>query len=233
MEKDNDLKSPILEKILEAGCAVVLFEMPVAGRGSSSRLFNPNLAKMPDGSMTNLLDFPLHEAFESFPARSQGQALGLFVAPVASMTEYFSEREDPPKIGMFGLSGGGWTATLAAATVPGINFAVSVAGSDPEESFFYDYEQRHPLIADLGYTKLYALTAELGTHFVHVYNSGDPCCFRPEGKNLEAMSETVSSHISSKANGSYRVFVDGSGVGHSVRPDTQQIIIDLVSSLTE
>lgn len=222
--------SPILSEILSRGCEVILFEMPHGGRASRPNS-NPHFAFMPDGTAIDLRDWPLHGAFEIFPKDYQAEALGLFVLPIHSMTAYLLEREIPPAIGMFGLSGGGWSTALAAATIPEIAFAVAVAGSDPQESLAYDYESSHPVIEEYGYVNLYVDAVASGTDFLHIYNSGDPCCFRAEGKDLEGLEQMVFELTSDNLDGSYEIFIDQSGEAHSVRPDTQEKILAKVDQL--
>lgn len=230
---ENQTYSPILFEILRLGCEVVLFGMPHGGRGSSSKNSNPHFAFMPDGTALDLRDWPAHGAFESFPEAHQAGALGVFILPVHSMTQYFLGREIPPAIGMFGLSGGGWATVLAAATIDEISFAVAVAGSDPEESLAYDYEQSHPIIEEYGYENLYADAVRSGTDFVHVYNSLDPCCFRAEGKDLYGLELRMSDLASNYPEGDYQIFVDESGDGHSIRPETESLILGKVETLRE
>src|SRR5262245_25842524 len=97
------------------------------------------------------------------------------------------------RIGMSGLSGGGWTTTLVGAIEPRLTHLYPVAGSMPFEvdidpavvglnvsSLRGDYEQSHQrfLRGIASYLDLYVLGASFPKRkAVHFYNAADTCCF--------------------------------------------------------
>ncbi len=72
---------------------------------------------------------------------------------------------------MVGLSGGGWTTTMATALNPEIAKGYSVAGDHPVESYDGDYEQQNP---PLEYSQAYSIAVN---RLLHIYNKYDTCCF--------------------------------------------------------
>jgi len=76
------------------------------------------------------------------------------------------------KIYMVGLSGGGWTTTMATAMNEQIIKGYSVAGDHPVESYIIgDYEQQNP---PLDYYDAYSIA---GDRLLHIYGQYDSCCF--------------------------------------------------------
>ena len=116
------------------------------------------------------------------------------------------------RIRMFGRSGGGWSATFAAAFDTRIQCSVSLFGTLPmrlrlpladEEPGplrdFGDYEQFGlVLYKRLDYLDLYAAAAYPSRRHAQVYNAVDDCCFNGNGKGDQVMTQFRSAYPSVK-----------------------------------
>jgi dienelactone hydrolase len=112
-------------------------------------------------------------------------ALGIFYLSMRRGLDYLARlpEVDTTRIGVTGLSGGGWQTVMLSALDPRVAVAVEVAGVGSRES-----NLTHPLDADeieaeapdllLGedYPELLALRAPRPT--LEIHNSLDSCCFR-------------------------------------------------------
>ena len=134
-------------------------------------LINPN-------PKTNV--FKTHDDFRKINDESYSP-LKFFIEPVIVSLNYALKSTHYNKVGMVGLSGGGWTTLMTAAVDPRIAFSYSVAGSIPREFWRTkgDWEQELPAISSIiNYYELYLIGA-LGKNRKsrHIYNLYDPCCF--------------------------------------------------------
>jgi hypothetical protein len=222
---------PLLQGALDAGCGVFVFEMPRGGYGMSQNNSNPVRATLESGEVIDLRDWPMHSAFVEMSREDQNSALSVFLQPVLSVLALLRNDHPTARIGMVGLSGGGWVTSVIPALTSKLDFAVSVAGSDPSESLAYDFEQSHPVLADVGYKEIYRMGVENGVNFYHVYNAGDPCCFDASSKDLNLLETEVSALISPSARGTYQIFVDSSEGGHEIRQETLALIFELIEEL--
>ena len=151
-----------------------------------------------------------------------------FLEPVVRAVTYAQQVLHIRHISMVGVSGGGWTTTLAAAVDPRITVSVSVAGSVPSylrspscppTAGTGDYEQIHPpLYAIADYLDLYVLAA-YGRHRGHlqVINQFDPCCsaglgYQTYGDFLRNLVERL------PRGGQYEMFLDSSHTAHIISP---------------
>jgi hypothetical protein len=125
---------------------------------------------------------------------------------------------------MIGISGGGWTTTLAAAVDPRIRVSVPVAGSLPmylrtppcaTAGDVGDYEQHEPtLFSMVDYLDLYVLGAYgRGRAQLQVLNQYDPYCFA--GVRYRTYSEMLKGVVHG-LHGRYDVFLDSSHHGHLI-----------------
>jgi len=156
-----------------------------------------------DGCDVLLLSMPLY-GVNADPVLSDHDELAQFESPTFSPIAYFMEpaaqaldealaRKPYSRVGMGGLSGGGWSTVLFAALDQRITHMYSVAGSMPFEvdidpdvaglitsSARGDYEQSYAPLYDIaGYLDLYLLGAQ-NRSAKHIYISADQCCFPPE-----------------------------------------------------
>lgn len=111
--------------------------------------------------------------------------LGLFYLWMRRGLDYLATRPDvdPTRIGMTGLSGGGWQTVVLSALDPRVKVAVEVAGiggyasnilqarnTDEAEDDAPDFNQ------EVDYSTLFAMRAPRPTLLIH--NAEDNCCFR-------------------------------------------------------
>jgi dienelactone hydrolase len=112
-------------------------------------------------------------------------ALGLFYLSMRHGLDYLAKlpEVDPSRIGVTGLSGGGWQTVILSALDPRVAVSVEVAGIGSHESNLThpvdtdEIEEDAPdLMQGEDYTELIALRAPRPTMEIH--NSVDSCCFR-------------------------------------------------------
>ncbi|NLF06527.1 MAG: hypothetical protein GX594_00900 [Pirellulaceae bacterium] len=135
-------------RLLQEGYTVMLMQMPIKGWNDDHSVVLPS-----GGTAT----FSHHDQmFQSLtpPAIPGGGVFRFFIEPVVQNINYFkSEVETPGNVAMIGISGGGWTAHLAAAVDPRIKLSIPIAGSAPlycrSEENWGDMEQVYaPLYAE-------------------------------------------------------------------------------------
>jgi dienelactone hydrolase len=112
-------------------------------------------------------------------------ALGLFYLAMRRGLDYLAElpQVDPSRLGVTGLSGGGWQTIVLSALDPRVAVMVEVAGFGSLESNIThpvdtDEIEETPtdFLAGEDYTNLVALRAPRPTLLIH--NAEDDCCFR-------------------------------------------------------
>jgi hypothetical protein len=150
-----------------------------------------------------------------------------FVEPVVQAVNYATQVMGIWRVAMIGLSGGGWTTTLAAAIDPRIKLSVSVAGSLP--TFLFDpadpcigpkdrgdIEQYHPVLYRIAnHLDLYILGAHgNGRGQLQVLNQYDSCCF--EGVRYRTYRPAVRDAVSRLRLGRFEVFLDSSHRQHKI-----------------
>lgn len=109
--------------------------------------------------------------------------LRLFLEPVTAIVDDLTDR-GVTNIGMFGLSGGGWTTAVYMAVDTRVLAGYSFAGSmpvyarswAPPSGALGDWEQRAIPALGVDYLDLYVLAAQ-GRRFVNIHNQWDDCCF--------------------------------------------------------
>jgi dienelactone hydrolase len=112
-------------------------------------------------------------------------ALGLFYLAMRQGLDYLAAlpEADPQRLGVTGLSGGGWQTIVLSALDPRVKVAVEVAGFGSLQTNIthpVDTDEVEEDAADfckgMDYTTLVALRAPRPTMLVH--NANDNCCFR-------------------------------------------------------
>jgi hypothetical protein len=106
---------------LEEGCDVLALSMPLTGRNSqpSSTWKESDRWQLSTHNALELLESP------------DFSPLSYFVEPTLAALNHALSRSDYARIGMIGISGGGWTTTIYAALDPRVQGSYSVAGSLP------------------------------------------------------------------------------------------------------
>jgi hypothetical protein len=143
-----------------------------------------------------------HQWFQQWEARGV-HTMRYFIEPVVLAINY-AETLGYTHFVMLGLSGGGWSTTLAAAIDPRIQLSFPTAGSVPFElktgpyagSDTGDYEQlvSRPIYSICDYTCMYVLAAlEASRAQLQLLHEWDPCCFRGQGRHPQIRA--YNSHV--------------------------------------
>jgi dienelactone hydrolase len=150
-----------------------------------------------------------------------------FLEPVVRAVNYAQQVRRTQRLYMIGISGGGWTTTLAAAVDPRIKVSVPVAGSLPHylrppgglcttAGDRGDFEQNHPpLFAIADYLDLYILGSHgLRRGQLQVLNQYDSCCFNgPRGLAYRGVLKDL---MRERRLGRYDQFLDASHQQHTI-----------------
>ena len=208
---DGHGESPSLRdavaRLVERGYGVAVFAMPLYGGNSRPAVRSGQLGRI-------VLDH--HDKLRLLrPASGLAHQYLLEPVPVAL------NRLAPlyRSVAMVGLSGGGWTTTLAAALDPRISHSFPVAGSTPPElvpaGTWHDFEQSDPaLYARFSYLDLYALgAAGRGRRQLQILNEYDDCCFA--GLGAESYRAAVADRARALG-GRYDLLIDSSHARHQL-----------------
>ncbi len=176
----------VIQSFLKRGVRVYEFHMPLHGANPPAFYSSPSLGAFRITSHDQLVDLV---------QPSQGHPLRYFLLPVVALVDVLQAQGQT--VVMTGISGGGWTTTLAAALHPGIRRSVSIAGSIPfpgrmSKRNWGDAEQHDGRIYNVvNYRELYLLAAlDAGRFHAQHFNEKDPCCFRGE-KDLVFFDDTL------------------------------------------
>ena len=188
------------DELLGKGCDVLATSMLGLGINSGPISFPANVFGQDTVLELSPQNAKQHVNTSFFFSRLNPKAspLSLFLTGHAHIINSLSSEYD--RIGMIGISGGGWETTLLSALLPEIDFSVAVAGSLPLMFRFAsgdlgDYEQAADVFwRNNDYWQFYFLGLFNGfgemSRDVHLmYNSGDPCCFRNPVDFLEVTND--------------------------------------------
>ncbi len=129
-----------ISQFLDNGYAVLAFSMPLYGPNNQPTVELPRIGK---------LKLAQHDHMK-FLTPESGHPIKYFIEPVIIALNYINQSLDYSSISMVGISGGGWTTTLAAAVDTRIGYSFPVAGSYPiylrsnSQRDWGDYEQNAP-----------------------------------------------------------------------------------------
>lgn len=145
-----------------------------------------------------------HEWFASWEAKGV-KTMRFFVEPV-SLAINFAVAQGYENFVLVGLSGGGWSTTLASALDKRIGLSFPIAGSLPfalRENKWHDggdFEQSaaRPIYQACDYECMYTLAGlEPGRLQVQLLHEADPCCFRsgPRHADIIAYNDEVAKRL--------------------------------------
>jgi hypothetical protein len=206
--------------LLGAGHPVALISMP---------FFSPN----PSGSEVSIpnlggLLISNHDELSYLDGSIIGSPLKYFIQPIVSTVDYFADTGC--RVFMTGVSGGGWSTTLAAALDPRIEGSVAVAGSVPLQNLTArtpgDWEQQLPgLLPDFAYPVLYVLGTFPNRVATVAYNNDDLCCFASRGLTPTWQADVTDAV---KALGGEFTVVNEPTSEHDVGPQALQRLLELM-----
>lgn len=216
------LSTYVIEYFLERGYAVASVSMPLNGANSGDR----PIIRVPGAGEVEMLT---HDQL-IWIAPETGHRLRYFVEPVVvAINELI--RDGFQSVTMVGVSGGGWTTTMAAAVDPRITRSYSVAGSIPLHWRWYDgglgdYENAVPELLDIASDmELYVLdSGDYGRHHEQVLLKYDNCCYA--FPDTPAYVQVVKDAVSKLGVGDYQFHLDDTVTVHSVPLCTLDRIID-------
>lgn len=201
-----------IRQFIDNGYAVMAFAMPLLWPNNQPTIQLPRIGR---------LKLTKHDRMK-FLAPENGHPIKYFIEPVVIALNYLEKSFDYHVIAMVGISGGGWTTTLAAAVDTRIAKSFPVAGSYPiylrsnSPRDWGDYEQTAPeLYNTVNYLELYVLGSS-GNHRkqLQIINQFDRCCFA--GTKWDTYKDTVTSLVHQLGAGEFDLFLDDSHQEHLI-----------------
>ena len=201
-----------IRQFIENGYTVIEFSMPLKG------LNNQPTVKLSLGQ----IKMTRHDAMR-FLVPKQGHSIKYFIEPVIIALNYLERNYDYSLVSMVGISGGGWTTTLAAAADTRISKSFPVAGTYPiylrlntTSSTFGDFEQNEPeLYTSVNYLDLYILGGHgKNRKQLQILNKHDPCCF--SGTKGESYKDIVKARVQQLGTGEFDLLLDDSHHKHMI-----------------
>lgn len=152
-----------------------------------------------------------------------------FVEPIVVATNYAKE-QGYSNIIIGGISGGAWSAMLAAAIDPEIDFTFATAGPLPpflEEPAAGDFEFNYSKLNNtLTYLEMYSLASlEHGRRVVQIFNKHDACCSRVVTRHL-GYERLLNNFLSINGGGSFEVYIDEQETKHAMSENTIDLVLD-------
>ena len=219
-----------IKTFLQKGYLVALYQMPLCGAGPVPSSLNIDGATIESKYFSHDTLSYLH--FES------GNYLKLFIEPVIvginTLTKYFNASN----VIMIGLSGGGWTTTIASAIDPRIITSIPVAGSYPiafrllpgYENNYGDAEQRdRGMLKIAGYLDLYLLGAlENNRTQLQIINKFDNCCF--DGEIPLLYTPSLQRVLERLSGGTFECFLDDSHSQHKISEQAYSRVFNAIEN---
>jgi hypothetical protein len=214
----GDVDRPVVEALLAGGFTVVVFDMPLVGVNAGEvRVEGPN----------GPLVLSRHDHLAYLDPLMEGSPISLFIEPVIVMLNELDARFED--ISMVGLSGGGWTTTIAAALDQRIDRSFPAAGTLPlsarlvRPDSWGDWEQHEHTFYELaGYEDLYVLGA-LERRQLQILNENDPCCYG--GDYRAAYLSQVQAALAASGGGDFDVYLDRTNRDHSIGPAAMDVVL--------
>jgi len=219
--KNYYMKGRHLKLFLDRGYSVVVFCMPLLCLNSRPTVVLPRLGQMKITS---------HDQMRFINVQS-GHQLKFFIEPVVVILNYLQRNFEYRHIAMIGISGGGWTTTLAAAIDDRIKSSFPVAGSYPiylrsgSSEEWGDWEETvTELYNTVNYFEIYILGGYgVGREQVQVINKYDPCCF--SGIKWQTYSDIVRRRIQELGQGKWDLFLDDAHYKHQISDGSMKMIL--------
>lgn len=202
----------VIKKFLDNGYSVLAFSMPLTGMNSTPLV---NLSKF------GFLKLTEHDHMK-FLNPVSGYPVKYFIEPIVVAINYLKQNFKYEDITMVGLSGGGWTTTLAAAVDSRITKSFPVAGSYPiylrseSKRDWGDWEQVIPaLLRNSNFLEMYVLGAYgEGRKQIQVINKYDACCFA--GTKWKTYYSEVSNRVKELGKGNWDLWIDDTHKEHKI-----------------
>jgi hypothetical protein len=218
----------VTDNLLKNGFTVLEMQMPLMGWNTQTRF------DLPSGTVSLGSHDAMVGTLESQPG---GSSLRFFLEPVIQgINKFIQTTPNFTDISMMGLSGGGWTTTLAAAIDPRIKLSVPVAGSEPLYARPYypgsvgDAEQYlstmyNSTAGKASYLDLYALgSTGDGRRQIQLLNQYDNCCFY--GVAYQTWVDNVKTAVASTGAGTYDFYLDTTAHSHQISTNAINNVID-------
>lgn len=198
-----------IQWFVASGYEVWTVDMPVSGLNAAQTIIDPTVGRL---AISN------HDQMQVMRTPTFNP-LRIFMEPVTAIVDDLHSR-GITNIGMFGLSGGGWTTTLYAALDTRILASYSIAGTmpiyarswSPPHNALGDWEQREIPALGVDYTDLYILAAQ-NRRFVNIHNLGDDCCF---GGTVANHYHAAVNSVVTAVGGSYATVIDNTATSHTI-----------------
>jgi hypothetical protein len=210
-----------IEYFLKNNFSVVAFSMPLLGMNSQPIIEHTNFGNFKIQSH-NQLEFLESEDFSP---------IKFFVEPIIVVMNYLDYHYNFNSYYMVGISGGGWTATIAPAIDERITQSYSVAGSYPiflrsAPENVGDYEQHNSKLYEFAnYLDLYVMASTgQDRKFIQIFNKYDPCCF--SGNHFEIYEENIKKTVDTIGTGYFNIFLDDTHKEHIISKKALEIIIN-------
>jgi hypothetical protein len=202
-----------------------------------------------------------HPAIFNLATTGGSSPMKFFVEPVVVAINFLASSQSLVRytdFNMIGLSGGGWTTTLAAAVDPRIKLSFPVAGTVPMylrvEPYNHDieqflpqlYGQRSPFLNGVaGYMDLYALGATGSGRKQHqILNRHDNCCFGeashiasvlgPFDAAVRSYESRLKTAVSQVGSGAFRLIIDETSFVHQISDNAiSNVIIPVLAGSTQ
>lgn len=226
---DFNLGLPTIGRFLDGGYAVLAYSMPLKGMNNQPTVLLPR---------QGYLKLTSHDHLK-FLTPSEGHPIRYFIEPVLIGLNYIQRNYAYSSVAMLGISGGGWTTTLAAAVDTRIELSFPVAGSYPiylrsgEPRDWGDYEQTEPAILNTAnYLELYVLgSVGQNRKQVQVVNLYDSCCFG--GLGWKTYKDLVERSVDQLGAGAFSVFLDETHKEHKLSDSALEQILESLAQSTQ
>jgi hypothetical protein len=199
-------------RFLNYGYHVYVFSMPLFGPNNRPTVYIPRIGRM---HLTS------HDQLKLLSPEN-GHPLKYFIEPVVVVLNYLCKGHTNSSVAMIGISGGGWTTTLAAAVDTRIKKSFPIAGSYPlflrsdwlED--WSDYESTVPeMVRTANYLELYILGAfGPGRNQLQILNRYDACCYA--GTRWKIYKDIIKKRVSDLGPGNFDLFPDSTHRGHMI-----------------